>query len=304
MKEKYNFIPNNYSIIEEIGKGSFGTVLKCKHNNKIVALKIEKYNNINEQKLNKELYIYNKLKDIEGIPNIYNYIDYKEQKKSILVLEYLGPTLEQLFNFCNRKFTLKTNLLIIDQLITRLENIHCHGILHKDLKPENFLIGYYDKNLIYLIDFGLSVNYINNRNFSHNIYNKNVSFAGTLRYSSINNHKGIEQSRRDDLESLGYIIIYLFTGTLPWKGIKGNNNKHTQKLIYEKKVNINLKNLCNNLPNEVYKYMSYCKNLEFYQQPDYDYLRNLFYKLMLKNNIKKDNNYDWNIKAKNMIIKN
>ena len=120
----------------------------------------------------------------------------------------------------------------------------------------------------------------------------------------MNNHKGIEQSRRDDLESLGYIIVYLFTGSLPWKGLKGKTNIQTKELIYQKKKNTKLKDLCNNLPNEVYTYLLYCRNLKFYQQPDYDYLRNLFYKLMLKNNFKKDNLYDWNIKAKQVINNN
>lgn len=300
--KKYNCVPNNYNIIKMIGRGSFGIVLKSYDTkiNKLVALKVEMYKNINEQRLDKEYFIYNKLHYIEGIPKIYNFLEKKEEKKSILILEYLGPTLEQLFNFCKRKFSLKTILLIIDQLITRIENIHCHGILHKDLKPENFLIGHYNNKLIYLIDFGLSVNYINNRNQSHNIYKNNNSFVGTLRYASINNHEGIEQSRRDDLESLGYIFIYFFNGTLPWKGLKGNSNKQTQELIYNKKKNTSLKELCHNLPKEMYIYMNYCRNLKFYQQPDYEYLRNLFYKLFLKNNFKKDNIYDWNIKAKEL----
>ena len=301
--EKYDYIPNNFNVLKMIGKGSFGIVLKSfdKLKKKNVALKIETYKNLKEQRLDKEYFIYKKLQYIEGIPKIYNFIEKKDLNKSILVLEYLGPTLEELFNFCDRKFSLKTTLLIIDQLITRIENIHCHGILHKDLKPENFLLGHNNKDLIYLIDFGLSVNYINNRNFSHNIYNDNNAFVGTLRYASINNHEGIEQSRRDDLESLGYIFIYFLTGTLPWKGLKGKTNKNTQELIYNKKKNTTIKDLCKNLPIEIYKYMNYCRELKYYESPNYEYLRNLFYKLYLKNNFKKDNIYDWNLKAKKLI---
>ena len=303
IEKKYKSIPENYDIIKLIGKGSFGIVLKCLDTklNKNVALKIEMYKNTKQQRLDKEYFIYNKLKYIEGIPKIYNFIEKKEEKKSILILEYLGPNIEELFNFCDRNFSLKTILLIMDQMISRIESIHCHGILHKDLKPENFLVGYHNKNLIYLIDFGLSANYINNRNFSHNVYNNNNSFVGTLRYSSINNHENKEQSRRDDLESLGYIFIYLLTGNLPWKGMRGKNNKSTQEIIYQKKKNTSLEELCKNLPKEIFIYMTYCRNLKFYEKPDYEYLRNIFYRLFIKNKYKKDNIYDWNQKAKKLI---
>jgi len=138
---------------------------------------------------------------------------------NIMVMEFLGPTTEDLFNFCNRKFTLKTVLLLADQMIARIEMVHSINYIHRDIKPENFLIGLKENsNKIYLIDFGLSKKYRDVNSRQHVPYRENKNLTGTMRYASINNHLGIEQSRRDDLEALGYVFCYFLKGQLPWMG--------------------------------------------------------------------------------------
>ena len=136
-----------------------------------------------------------------------------------LIMDILGPSLEKLFNKCGRRFSLKTVLMLADQLLLRIEAIHRNGFLHRDLKPDNFLMGInHTSRVVYIVDYGLAKTYIDNG--KHISYKEGKSLTGTARYASVNTHLGIEQSRRDDLESLGYILMYFLRGKLPWQGLK------------------------------------------------------------------------------------
>jgi serine/threonine protein kinase len=285
---------NQYKIIKEAGSGSFGTVFKAENieNKEIVAIKLE---NDSTEKSN-EIDMYKKLQTNKGFPSIFR-TEIINGRRAI-IMEYLGLSLDDLFKFCNNKFSLKTVITIALQALNRIETLHENGIIHRDIKPDNFLIGYgKNKDKIYLIDFGLSKYYI--QNGVHIPYGKHNGFIGSYRYSSIRNHHGIEQSRRDDLESLGYMLIYFLKGVLPWQGLKESTKSKKSKQISNIKTNMPLNELCEGLPKEFGIYMKYCRRLDFHQPPDYKFLRKLFINLFQENKYELDYVYDWNIVALN-----
>jgi serine/threonine protein kinase len=287
-----------YSIVKKIGEGAFGVVYKAykkSEPNKYFAIKVEPHNI--DSRLEYEVQIYKALNSEIGFPKIY---DFKKTKKhNIAIMEYLGPTLEELFEFCNYKFSLKTVLMIGIQILNRIEKVHKIGFLHRDIKPDNFLIGVGSmKNRIYLIDFGLSKKFIDTQSKEHIEYKTNVNFTGSFRFSSIRNHKGIEQSRRDDLESIGYMLIFFLKGKLPWQGLTASTKAKRSKQIYQVKKETSLEVLCEGIPKEFLLYMKYCMNLKFTQLPNYEILRNLFISLFKMSNYEMDYIYDWNIVAK------
>ena len=215
----------------------------------------------------------------------------------ICIMDYLGPSLEDLFEFSDKSFSVKTVLMIGIQVLNRIEELHNAGYIHRDIKPDNFLIGIgKKKSRIFMIDFGLSKQIIKNNN--HIEYRTDRNFTGSFRYSSIRNHKGIEQSRRDDLESIGYMLIFFLKGKLPWQGLKGSTKSKRSTCIFNVKNTITLAQLCEGLPSEFLLYMKYCRLLRFHQKPDYDLLRNLFIVLFKNNQYTLDYIYDWNIVAK------
>lgn len=204
----------------------------------------------------------------------------------------MGPSLSVLFRKCGKKFTLKTILMLADQMVDCIQSVHRCGIIHRDIKPGNFVIGGRgNENKIYIIDYGLSDFYY--RSGKHIPYKSNCSFKGTYRYASKNAHFKIEQSRRDDLESLGYILIYFLKGKLPWQNLKVSKDDR-KKEIGNYKNKLSLEKLTENLPTEFYKYMKYVRSLSFAAQPDYDWIKNLFRSCMFRYNIPYDCVFDWN----------
>lgn len=166
-----------------------------------------------------------------------------------MAIELLGPSLEDLFVYCGRKLSLKTVLLIAEQLIARIELFHEMTYIHRDLKPENILIGMEENaQTVYLIDFGLAKRWKNVQTNEHIPYRDKKSLTGTARYASANTHLGIEQSRRDDLEGAGYVILYLLKGELPWQGLRARNKDDKYRKIKECKVNTPIEQLCHGYP--------------------------------------------------------
>lgn len=160
-------------------------------------------------------------------------------------MELLGPSLEDLFTYCNRRFTIKTVLMIADQMIDRIEYVHNKLFIHRDIKPDNFLMGrgrYCNK--LYLIDFGLAKRYRDRNTKQHIFYRKDKNLTGTARYASMNAHLGIEQARRDDMESIGYVLMYFNRGSLPWQGLKAATKKQKYERISEKKMSSPIEVLC------------------------------------------------------------
>lgn len=175
--------------------------------------------------------------DIKGVPMVFHYET--GSKDNRMVFEVLGPNLEVLFNLCNRMFSVDTVAMLAIQMLQRVRNVHRHALIHRDQKPDNYCIGYESRrNVIYLIDFGLSKSFIENGR--HIPYREHQPLTGTVRYCSINTHFGIEQSRRDDMEGLGYMLVYFLKGSLPWMGIRAPTKKQRYEKILEKKLEVSV----------------------------------------------------------------
>ena len=168
--------------------------------------------------------------------------------------------------------------------------------MHRDIKPDNLLIGFGKKSSqVFIIDFGLTKKYIDSSTGMHIPYREGKSLTGTARYASINTHLGIEQSRRDDLEGLGYVLMYFLRGSLPWQGLNGMNKKEKYQNILEKKVDTSVEDLCKQFPHEFTVYLNYCKSIRFEDKPDYNYLKRIFKELFFKMGFQMDFVYDWNL---------
>jgi len=286
-------VGRKFRLGRKLGSGAFGD---CYLGTNILsgenaAIKLEPLESKHRQLLY-EAKIYKLLEGGVGIPRIHWFG--LEGDYSVMIIDLLGPSLEDLFNSCYRRFSLKTVCMLAEQLLTRLEFIHERNFIHRDVKPDNFLIGLgkYSKR-VYVVDFGLAKRFRNPKTHIHMAYKENKRLTGTPRYASINNHLGIEQSRRDDLESLGYVLVYFLKGFLPWQGIRAATKKQKYQKIMQKKMATPIESLCRNLPSEFNVFFDYCRALRFDDRPDYDYLRELFRNVFRANSFRPDGRFDW-----------
>jgi serine/threonine protein kinase len=264
-------VAKKYKIISKLGEGSFGKIFSGVNINtdEEVAVKIEK---LDEHSLLKnEASVYKLLENISGIPRLRSYGT--EGKFNYMVIDLLDKSLEDMRITCGNTLSLKTVLVLGIQMLKRIECVHLEGIIHRDIKPDNFLIKN-NNNQIYLIDFGLSKRYLDSFD-KHIKINTGRKLMGTARYASINVHNGITPSRRDDIESIGYVLLYLLIGYLPWQSIKADTREKRYKLIGKIKKETDLWNISKDIPGELILFINYCRNLSFSEKPNYNYLKNL-----------------------------
>jgi casein kinase I family protein HRR25 len=322
-------VGGKYRLRKKIGSGSFGALnsmgstlgfLRCLNSIIIgvvflgvnlftrqeVAIKLESIEAEHPQ-LEHEVEVYGRLAGGQGIPSVCWFG--KECNYNALVLQQLGPSLGDLFHQSNGKFSLKTVLLLADQLVCtlqyshlqeggligemtqihRLEYVHSRHLIHRDVKPNNFLMGVGELDLqVHIIDFGLSKQYRDAKTHLHIPYTENHPITGTVAFASINNHLGHQQSRRDDLESLAYILIYFLCGSLPWHG--SNGSLHQDKIL-QMKMTPDVWGL--SYPKEFGIFLHYSRALPFQDKPDYAYLRKLFHDRLLDEGYKDDDMFDW-----------
>ena len=272
--KKYPLIFKKFRPIKHLCKGAFcdiyaGINILTKEK---VAIKVEERYKM-DKNLETECYFLFSLKGL-GIPKVISFGHNKEY--DILVMPLLGKSLHEIQSTKNFNFEFKDICLMAIQIIERIQWVHSQKIIHRDIKPDNFLIGLDDPNIIYLIDFGLSKKYRSSITGNHIKCTRIKKFVGSLRYASINALRLREQSRRDDFESIGYMLIYLIKGKLPWDNIKIDNKRTSFLKFSQYKKNISPELLCNNLPEEFLDYVKYVRNLNFEDEPDYNYLKSLF----------------------------
>ena len=278
--KKYPLLFKKFRVLKHLAKGAFSEIYSGMNilTKERVAIKVEPRYSLDKY-LEAECYFLFSLKGL-GIPKVISFGHNKEY--DILIMPLLGKSLHEIQMTKNFNFEFKDICLIAIQIIERIQWIHSQKIIHRDIKPDNFLIGLNDPNIIYLIDFGLSKKYRSSLTGNHIKNSKIKKFVGSLRYASINALKLREQSRRDDLESIGYMLIYLVKRRLPWDNVKVENKRSFYLRLSQYKKNLEPELLCKNLPKEFAEYIKYVKNLNFEDEPDYNYLKSLFKVLLNK----------------------
>lgn len=283
-------VNKRFILGNKLGSGSYGDVYRSRNviTNQQAAIKLEVKKK--HKRLFHEVEMYDELKGGHGIPSVRWHGT--EGEYNVMVMDMLGDSLENL-RHAKGGFSLKTVLMIGLQLLERIEYIHDHGILHRDIKPDNILIGTgAAARVIHLVDFGLAKRYRSDDHAHIPFRKREDGMTGTVRYASINAHLG-EHSRRDDMESIGFVLVYLMRGRLPWQGTKASTKKRKYDQILDHKTTIPLTELCHGCPPEFPLYFAHCRGLGFKDDPDYAYLKGLLRTAMERESFTVDDAFDW-----------
>ncbi|OMJ86115.1 hypothetical protein SteCoe_12473 [Stentor coeruleus] len=281
-----------WCLERKITNGCFGEIFKGKnqYTQEEVAIKLEPVASKANQLL-QEAKTLKRLDNALGFPKV-RWYGYKGGF-NVLILDLLGPNLQDLFNSLNKSLSLKSVLMIADQLLSRIQALHSYHYLHRDIKPENILIGRDNfTNLIYLIDFGLSKKFKDSTK-KHIKYKEGKGFTGNQRFSSSNSLLGIEQSRRDDLEAIGYVLIYFVKGFLPWENSYNGENGQKKNPLVTSKIQVSIESLCKDCHPAFGLYMNYVKSLAFSTKPDYAYVIRIFRDAFISSDFEYDHAFEW-----------
>ncbi|CAD8158351.1 unnamed protein product [Paramecium octaurelia] len=278
---------NRFVMKKKLSQGSFGMVYQVydRATNAECALKVELEENQEKKTLEREITMLIQLENVEGIPKLIWYGF--EGQTQLMALQLLGKDLAYYLKLY-KKFSFKCCLQVAYDCIDILKNIHKRFIIHRDLKPENIMMSI-DLNQIYIVDFGVSKIYFE---ADHIPFRQDKDFIGTLRYASIAAHKGQELGRKDDLESLFYVIFYFLRGNLPWQNIPVEDSERN-RIVGEMKQTISVQELTAMKCPEFIKIFQYIRKLKFDEQPDYEFIKDLLVEAAKNNNIKLDGYYDW-----------
>jgi len=282
-----------YELEKKLGSGCFGEVWRGRNSitSEQVAIKFEDLSN-HAQQLEHEAEILRMLAQPTQVQGFVQCLySGHEGRYQCMVMDLLGKSLEDRLSSCGNKFLVSSTVLVADQALKRIEYLHSKGIIHRDIKPENFMFGTKDKiHHLYLIDFGLSKKYFGT---AHSSMRMKLSLTGTARYASINAHKGIEQSRRDDLEAIGHMLVYFLRGSLPWSGLEAKTQEEKYRKIREKKESVPLDELCAGFPDAFKIYLKTCRDMDFKERPNYNALRKLFHDVREQEEIADDHSFEW-----------
>ncbi|TYJ58424.1 hypothetical protein B9479_000970 [Cryptococcus floricola] len=257
----------------------------------VVALKV----NHKADLVHYEFCLYTRFQHLDGFPLLLCADSHENHRPryGAFAMELLGPSLDKLVsNAEGSQFTLKTTLQVIDQVITRIQAIHTRGFCHRGIKPDNFCTGppgSAHEYKVYMIDFDLAKKFRDQRTKLHIPYRENND-VGNPNWASLNVDLGVEPSRRDDMESVGYMAVFFLKGCLPWLSVHGCRPAYPE---HRKKKDTTLEYLCQDLPEELATYIAYCRSLRFDDEPDYEYCRGLFRQVFERAGFKDDGVYDW-----------
>jgi len=267
-----------YRLRRKIGSGAFGEVYsgRCALTGEEVAIKFE---SSKDDALEQEVAFLKALQQ-ECLPPGFAALHHfgREGLYKVMVTELLGRSLTDVFESEGSMFNVQTTMLVAQQVLRSLEYVHSHGIIHRDIKPDNFMCGRSSKrHQVYMIDFGMATNcFVDGK---HIPFDKVLGFSGNLRYASIDSHTFAAQSRRDDLQAVGHMLYFFLLGRLPWSGLSARNWRDQNLKVMEKKINTPVHVLNAGQPKAFEDYLKYCRALAFEAKPNYNFLRGLFSKL-------------------------